>query len=63
MNMSASKYGGMTVNERLYLAGLDDKFYKAVEEKDIAKATAILKEVELTEASINPILESFGLHR
>lgn len=59
--MGDNKYGGMTVNERLYVARLFDKFYKAVKEKDVEKATAILKKVELTEASILPILESLGL--
>ncbi|MEE1885060.1 hypothetical protein [Pedobacter flavus] len=56
-----SKYRGMTVNERLFVAKLFDKFYNAVREKYVEKAIAILKKVELTDESIDPILESVGL--
>lgn len=51
----------MTVNERLFVAKLFDKFYNAVREKYVEKAIAILKKVELTDESIDPILESVGL--
>lgn len=61
--MSSKKYIGMTVNERLYTANLYDKFYKAVEKKNIDQAITILKKVELTDASIDPILEGLGLRR
>ena len=53
----------MTVNERLYVSGLIDAFYKAIEEKDVNKVILILKEVELTDESIDPILEFNGLKR
>ncbi len=57
-----SKYSGMTVNERLYMSGLMNKFDEAVKEKKIDEVISILNEVELTdEASINPILEQLGL--
>jgi molecular chaperone GrpE (heat shock protein) len=56
-----NKYKGMTVNERLYISGLSDEFDKAVRDKDVEKATRILKEVELTEPNIGPILEKHGL--
>ena len=57
-----NKYPGMTVNERLYVSGLMNKFDKAVKEKDVDEVISILKDVELTdEASINPILEQLGL--
>jgi hypothetical protein len=56
-----NKYKGMTVNERLYVSGLMDEFDKAVEEKDLIKATRILEEVELTKENIDPILEKHGL--
>ncbi len=57
-----SKYSGMTVNERLYMSGLINKFDEAVEEKNIDKVISILNEVEVTDkASINPILEQLGL--
>lgn len=57
-----NKYSGMTVNERLYASGLLQKFDDAVKEKDINKIIRILKEVELEESSINPILERLGLN-
>jgi hypothetical protein len=57
------KYSGMTVNERLYISGLLQKFDDAVNEKDINKIIKILKEVELEESSINPILKGLGLNR
>ena len=57
------KYSGMTVNERLYISGLLQKFDDAVKEKDINKIIKILKEVELDESSINPILKGLGLNR
>jgi len=56
-----NKYAGMTVNERLYVAGLLDKFEKAVSEKKTEEAIRILKEVELTDENIKPILEKWGL--
>jgi len=56
------KYRGTTVNERLYIGGFIDNFYKVVDEKDVALVIAILKEVELTEASIDPILKQLHLH-
>ncbi|MDR6943017.1 hypothetical protein [Mucilaginibacter pocheonensis] len=57
------KYLGMTVNERLYVSGLIDAFYEAIERKDVNKVISILKEVELNDASIDPILEFNGLKR
>ncbi|MBS1528717.1 MAG: hypothetical protein JSU01_00295 [Bacteroidetes bacterium] len=55
------KYRGMTVNERLFVSGLMDEFDKAVEEKDVDKVISILKEVELTEGNIYPILRNHNL--
>jgi len=52
-----SKYGGMTVNERLYLSGLMGKFDKAMLEEDTNTLICILKEVELNDENINAILE------
>ena len=56
-----SKYGGMTVNERLWVSGLMDKFYLAVSEKDINAVKSILRDVEVGEGNIDPILKHFGL--
>jgi hypothetical protein len=58
-----NKYSGMTVNERLYVSGLLDEFDKAVEEKDVDKVISILEKVELTDLSIDPILERLGLSK
>nr|WP_199157287.1 hypothetical protein [Pedobacter sp. ASV2] len=58
---SKSKYSGMTVNERLYVSGLIDRYYKAVKEKDIDAAISILKAVDLGEKNIRAILEFDGL--
>ena len=51
----------MTVNERLYVSGLMDEFDEAVKNKNIDRVRSILKEVELTEESIKPILEKLEL--
>ena len=56
-----SKYLGMTVNERLYASGLFDEYDKAVEERKLEDVIRILKEVELNEESIEPILEQLSL--
>lgn len=56
-----NKYAGMTVNERLYVSGLMDEFDAAVEKSDSNKVRSILEEVQLTDESINPILEKLGL--
>jgi hypothetical protein len=56
-----NKYAGMTVNERLYVSGLLDKFDKAVNEKNIEEVVSILKNIELNNLSISPILGSLGL--
>ena len=56
-----NKYAGMTVNERIYVSGLWNKYDKALKNKDINKIKQILNQVELTDLSINPILENLGL--
>lgn len=56
-----NKYEGMTVNERLYVSGLIDEFYKAVEKKDIETVISILKKVELSNDQIKTILTALNL--
>ena len=51
-----SKYSAFTVNDRLYVSGLIDKFYQA-KEKDKSTAITILKEVDLGEENIKAILQ------
>lgn len=57
-----NQYRGMTVNERLYVSGLMQKFDEAVESKNIEKVLDILKEVEITDKpTIILILKDLGL--
>jgi hypothetical protein len=56
-----SKYAGMTVNERLYVSGLMDEFDEAVKEKNADWVRSILERVELSDESIEPILEQLQL--
>lgn len=58
-----NKYAGMTVNERLCTSGLIDKCDKALREKNTAEVVRVLKEVELTDENIGPVLEGWGLLR
>lgn len=55
------KYGGMTVNERLYLSGNIDKFYDAIKRKDKQTVIEILKEVELIYDNIIAIIKRDSL--
>lgn len=59
----SDKFAGMTVNERLYVSGLMKKFDKAVKKKDVDLVISILKEVDLNDLSIEPILKHFGLKK
>lgn len=54
-------YSGMTVNERLYISGLIEKFYSAVKEKETDLVVSILREIELSDSSIDAILTNFQL--
>lgn len=56
-----SKYLGMTVNERLYISGLSDKYKEALKKKDINAAISILKAVDLGDENIKAILKFDGL--
>jgi hypothetical protein len=56
-----SKYGGMTVNERLYISGLMSQFDKALLMKDGTKLASILKKVDLNNDNIEEILKSHKL--
>lgn len=58
-----NKYAGMTVNERLHVSGLLNEFEKAINMSDTETAIRILKEVELNEENIKPILEKWNLNK
>lgn len=51
----------MTVNERLLVSELLSQFDQMVAAKDVDKIIYILKQVELDEASIEPILKRLDL--
>lgn len=55
------KYKGMTVNERLYVSGLMDKFDLAVKMKDVKAAKTILDNLELGEENVKAVLKHYGL--
>lgn len=54
-------YAGMTVNERLYVSGRLEEFDQLVKQKDVNGVIKVLKEIELSDASIPPILQALGL--
>jgi hypothetical protein len=56
-----SRYLGMTVNERLYISGLIDKFYDSVNRNDTDTAVLILEAVDLGEENIEAIFKFNGL--
>jgi hypothetical protein len=58
MELTREQAGGMTVNERLYLAGLLDEFDAAVEKRDAAALREILTKVFLSEQNIEAIVAS-----
>ena len=53
----------MTVNERLYISRLMDKFANAVKDKNIALLISRLKEIELNDLAIEQLLIHIGLKR
>ncbi|MEY3499763.1 MAG: hypothetical protein RL308_1432 [Bacteroidota bacterium] len=59
--MSKNEYGGMTVNERLFVSGLLDSFDNAISNKDIDRVIKILYEVELTKDNIDAIHKHYNL--
>ena len=54
-------HSGMTVNERLYASGLLEEFEMAIRIKNVERVVQILKEVQLTDRNIRPILENYCL--
>lgn len=56
-----SKFSGMTVNERLYVADLMDDFDYCLKQKDVEGIKSILKKIELNENSILDIINSLEI--
>ena len=64
LNMTnKSKYAGMTANERLYVSGLIDQYYEAIEKKNIDTVISILKTIELSDEDINANLRLNNLRQ
>ena len=57
LSPSQSPYAGMTVNERLFIAGLLDDFDKAAHAKNEEEIRVILAKVDLGYESANEIIE------
>lgn len=55
--MGYSKYNGMTVNERLFEAGLLNKFDLAVQKKNVEQVVQILRQVQVDESDIDAIIK------
>lgn len=51
MSDRGSDFGGMTVNERLYVAGLLEQFDSAIDSGDRQRAIELLVRVEMIETS------------
>jgi len=56
------EYAGMTVNERLFAAGLLDEFEEAARARDRARMIALLAQVEIADPywSVNTMLKNPG---
>lgn len=55
--LTATEAAGMTVNERLYLAGLLNDFDKALEQKDKIMLKSILEKVYFSSESAQEIID------
>ncbi len=51
------KYSEMSVNERLYIAGLIDDFNNAIKQMEFQEAIDILMQTELTNKEANYIID------
>ena len=55
------KYGGMTVNERLYVSGLMSAFDKTIEENDLEALKDIIEKIELHESYLETLIQNYRL--
>ena len=58
MSSHAPKYGGMTTNERLFVAGLLDQVDHAARLRDKERMIRILRQVEISETNAGTIVEA-----
>jgi hypothetical protein len=57
MQNRVGQYDAMTVNERLFVAGLVDEFDRAVRARDEQSLKRILRDVEVSDDNIDAILK------
>lgn len=50
MSAEPPDYGGMTVNERLFVAGLVEQFDAAIKSRDRRRAVDLLRQVAMSES-------------
>jgi len=56
--MEKPNYAGMTVNERLFVGGILEKFDSAINAKDLDGAISILRQVDLEGEQARQIVEA-----
>jgi hypothetical protein len=56
--LTPKEAAGMTVNERLFLSGLMERFDRAVAEQDVEEISEVLKRVYLNTETIDAIIQS-----
>ena len=56
--LTQKEAAGMTVNERLFLSGLMEKFERAVANRDVQEISAVLRSVYLNTETIDAIIQS-----
>ena len=57
-DLTPQEAAGMTVNERLFLSGLMEKFEQAVADRDVEGISEVLRRVFLNTETINAIIQS-----
>jgi hypothetical protein len=58
-DLTAEEAGGMTVNERLYVAGLFDDFYRAASEQDEQELRRICERVHLGRGNTDVLVKKY----
>jgi hypothetical protein len=57
IKLTRENAAGMTVNERLFVAGLLEAFDQAIDDEDVGSVSEILRRVYLDEKTIEAIID------